>query len=77
MKKYISLIALLVGFNAFSQEAEESDFYKIITIPTPETMLLEVGGITTLPDGRVALATRRGDVWMVEDPYMRNSNLPS
>lgn len=77
MKRYILLTAMLFSLAASAQEAKESDYYKIITIPTPENILLEVGGMTTLPDGRLALTTRRGDVWLVEDPYMRNSNLPS
>lgn len=54
----------------------EDDYYPIITIPAPEGVLLEVGGLTTLPDGRVALSTRRGDVWVVENPYMSNGQVP-
>lgn len=77
MTRYIILIAMCLALSARAQQPKESDYYKIITIPTPENILLEVGGMTTLPDGRLALTTRRGDVWMVEDPYMRNSNLPS
>jgi cytochrome c551/c552 len=50
--------------------ARESEYYKIITLPVPEDILLEVGGLATLPDGRLALSTRRGDVWVVENPYM-------
>lgn len=45
----------------------EDDYYKIITVPTPEDILLEVGGLVTLPDGRIAVSTRRGDVWIVEN----------
>lgn len=53
----------------FSQESpSEEDFYKIVTPPVPEGILLEVGGMTTLPDGRLAVSTRRGDVWMIENP---------
>ncbi|MDQ3392974.1 MAG: hypothetical protein M3512_02480 [Bacteroidota bacterium] len=48
----------------------EGDYYKIITLPVPENILLEVGGIATMPDGNIALSTRRGDVWVVENPYM-------
>jgi cytochrome c551/c552/glucose/arabinose dehydrogenase len=47
---------------------EEDDYYPIVTLPVPENVLLEVGGMTTLPDGRLVLATRRGDVWLVENP---------
>ncbi|MBT1690672.1 c-type cytochrome [Dawidia soli] len=55
----------------------EDDYYKIITIPTPEGVLLEVGGVATLPDGRVALCTRRGDVWVIENAVMANGRVPS
>ncbi|HEX5172399.1 MAG TPA: c-type cytochrome [Cyclobacteriaceae bacterium] len=54
----------------------EDDYYKIITLPTPEDVLLEVGGVTTFPDGRIAVCTRRGDVWIVENPYMEDGDAP-
>lgn len=54
----------------------EDDYYKIITIPNPEGILLEVGGVATLPDGRIGLSTRRGDVWLVENPAMENGAGP-
>jgi cytochrome c551/c552/glucose/arabinose dehydrogenase len=57
--------------------AGEDDYYPIVTMPVPENVLLEVGGMTTLPDGRLVLATRRGDVWLIENPssYLNgNSN---
>ncbi|MBL0741504.1 DUF7133 domain-containing protein [Chryseolinea lacunae] len=64
----------LVAFSAFQVAAQstpqEEDYYKIITIPTPEGILLEVGGVATLPDGRIALSTRRGDVWVIENATM-------
>lgn len=73
MKKTIiyTIIASLFIFssNVIAQESpKEDDFYKIVTLPVPEGVLLEVGGITTLPNGSLALATRRGDVWIVENP---------
>jgi len=55
----------------------EDEYYKIITIPTPEGVLLEVGGVATLPDGRIAVSTRRGDVWTIENAAMENGSAPS
>ena len=55
---------------------QEDDYYKIITLPTPEGILLEVGGVATMPDGRLAVCTRRGDVWLVENPSMQNGTAP-
>jgi cytochrome c551/c552 len=46
----------------------EEDYYPIVTIAVPSNILVEVGGMATLPDGRLAVATRRGDVWMIENP---------
>ncbi len=46
----------------------EDDFYKIQTIRPPEGVLLEISGMATLPDGRLAVCTRRGEVWLVENP---------
>lgn len=49
----------------------EEDFFKILKVSAPEGTLLEVGGLTTLPNGDLAVATRRGDVWVVENPTSR------
>jgi len=79
-------IALLIGVfsiacsNVSAQHSKtptEDDYYKILTLPTPEGILLEVGGVATMPDGRIAVSTRRGDVWMVENPAMENGVSPT
>ncbi|MDX1639276.1 MAG: plastocyanin/azurin family copper-binding protein [Balneolaceae bacterium] len=46
----------------------ESDYYQIVDIPIPGDIELEVGGMDVLPDGRLAVCTRRGEVWIIEDP---------
>ncbi|MBO9573404.1 MAG: hypothetical protein J7497_14535, partial [Chitinophagaceae bacterium] len=52
-----------------AQEApKEQEYFRISGIPTPEGLILEVGGLTTLPNGDVAMATRRGDVYIIENP---------
>ena len=52
----------------------ESDYYSIADIPIPEGVSLEVGGMDMLPDGRLAVCTRRGEVWLIEDPYQENGD---
>jgi azurin/glucose/arabinose dehydrogenase len=56
--------------------AKESEFYRISTVAVPEGVVLEVGGLETMPDGRLAVATRRGDVWMIENPGSANGGQP-
>ena len=49
--------------------ASETDFYKILTFTPPPGQVLEAGGIEVLPDGKVAVGTRRGDVWLIDNAY--------
>ncbi|MEQ8583372.1 MAG: c-type cytochrome [Marinoscillum sp.] len=75
LKYHFTLVLTSLWISLVAQPKEE-DYYKIITMPVPEGILLEVGGVATLPDGRVALSTRRGDVWIVENPYLYDGELP-
>ena len=83
MKLYTSTIAATIGkyfifccfaifslpSSLFAQEAaKEEDFFKINKMRSPEGTLLEVGGLCTLPNGDLAVTTRRGDVFIVENP---------
>ena len=73
-KKFIPLflIAIGMGFSteilAQAESPKEEDYFKIIKVPAPEGVMLEVGGICTLPNGNLGVATRRGDVYIVENP---------
>jgi cytochrome c551/c552 len=70
--KYLSL-AFFITLKVLAQESpKEEDFYKIVTLPVPEGVLLEVGGVCMMPNGSLALATRRGDIWIVENPNSRS-----
>ncbi len=69
MKLSLTLCAVFSTLAATSllraAEPQESDFYKITTFTTPETTALEVSSIELLPGGKLALGTRRGEVWTV------------
>lgn len=56
-------------FTASSQETpKEEDFFKIQRVSTPEGIILEVGGLVTMPNGDLGISTRRGDIFIVENP---------
>jgi uncharacterized cupredoxin-like copper-binding protein len=55
----------------------EDDFYKLITLPIPEGVILEVGGMATLPDGSIAACTRRGEVWIISNPNISGNAKPT
>jgi cytochrome c551/c552 len=75
LQRFLPILFIFVQFNlSIAQETEvqvpvENDYYKIIKVPIPEGIILEVGGLAVLPDGSLAASTRRGDVWIIENPY--------
>lgn len=66
----LPILALLA---AAAAAQEESDYYRIDTAPIPDAIELEVSGLTSLPDGRPLVATRRGEVYIVENPWPGDS----
>ena len=44
------------------------DYYTITRVPLPKDVVLEVGGLAMLPNGRLAVSTRRGDIYTVSNP---------
>lgn len=75
----LTLLILFAGVSFVSAQQKiptEDDYYNIYTVPVPEGILLEIGGVATLPDGRIAVATRRGDVWVIENPYRQRGGTP-
>ncbi len=80
MKKLlITTLASLACISLYAQSKlkSEDDYYRIITIPIPDHVKLEVGGLAALPDGRLAASTRRGEVWMIGNPYMQGDGKPT
>lgn len=71
VKTYISILVFLLAGGMFAQE---SAYYSIETLPIPEGIVLEVGGMVFLPDGRLAVSTRRGEIWIVKDPYSKRAD---
>lgn len=77
IKLQLSILFIFVSMGAFGQKPSqktEQDFYEIKTLPIPKDLYLEVGGLATMPDGRLAVSTRRGEIWIVENPYQKNSH---
>ena len=63
----------IVSFGQINQ----SEYYKISKVPTPEGAVLEVGDFEFMADGRLAASSRRGDIYMFHDLiYGRTSRSP-
>jgi hypothetical protein len=50
----------------------ESDYYRLEALPIPPEAYLEVGGLEIMPDGKLAVSSRRGEIWMFDRPTAEN-----
>jgi azurin len=58
------------------ERTTEEDYYRLVSVPIPQGIVLEVGGLAAMPGGRMAVATRRGEVWVVNNAYALGAVLP-
>lgn len=49
-------------------QQKEAKHYRISKVPVPSGVVLEVGGLAFDDKGRLGVSTRRGDVWLIENP---------
>ena len=64
--RWRSLIAsMLLGASSIFA-GEEQDYYPIETIAIPTGLQFEVSGLAAMPDGRMAAALRKGEVWLFD-----------
>ncbi len=51
---------------------DENDYYTVEQFPVPPGSRLEIGGMGFLPGGELAVSTRRGQVWILENPEVED-----
>jgi hypothetical protein len=48
---------------------EEAKYYPVVNIPIPPGVPMHPGGFEILPDGRLAVGTRRGDIYLIKGAF--------
>lgn len=67
MKTTLFLISILwMGALSAADAPKEEDYYPITKIPIPDGVSLEASGLEMLPGGKLAVCTRRGDIFTIE-----------
>ena len=62
------LLFLLAALPVLADD-RQPEFYLREEIPTPPGEVMELGSIAIMPDKKVAVSSRRGDVWVCEGAY--------
>ncbi|WP_139959465.1 plastocyanin/azurin family copper-binding protein [Flavicella sediminum] len=74
--KITNFFIILISITAIAQkkttiDLEESAYYKIVDVPIPKNIQLEVGGLAITDDNKLGVSTRRGEVWLIDKPYSK------
>jgi glucose/arabinose dehydrogenase len=68
----LSMVAVVLVSASVASAADpaptEDTYSKISTFTVPEGVVLEAGAIEMMPDGKLAVSSRRGEIWMVSNP---------
>jgi glucose/arabinose dehydrogenase len=67
----LATVALSAPPESVSNTAEAAH-YRIVTLPIPKDIVLEVGGLAARADGKLLACTRRGEVWLISNPNTDN-----
>ena len=80
----LAVLICWMSLVAPARTAEENDYYRLVSVavaetssssraknwkPAPDGLALEVSGLAVLDDRRVAVAIRKGEVWILEGVY--------
>jgi len=65
---WLVLLSLAFGLAA-GQTVRGADAYGCVALEHPADLTLEAGGLARMPGGKLAVATRRGEVWIAANPY--------
>ena len=67
----LSIATLLLPEGLYGADASlaESRYYEIVTVPIPAGIVLEAGALQVMPNGRLAVSTRIGDIYMIDGAF--------
>jgi glucose/arabinose dehydrogenase len=68
LRYFVPVSLLTIG----SAIAAQEDYYIREVIPTPPDEVMELGSLALLPDKKVAVGSRRGDIWICTGAYDRD-----
>jgi glucose/arabinose dehydrogenase len=79
--RIVRVLTVLFALNTFvmahaqksrSKADAENEYYKLLSFEIPSGEVLEPGAFEPMPDGKMAVGTRRGEIWLIENPYAKD-----
>jgi glucose/arabinose dehydrogenase len=55
-------------------EEREREYYRVVNVPTPKGKVVEAGAFELLPNGKLAIGTRHGDIYTIDGIDVKKPN---
>lgn len=68
MKRIIAIMTV-IALGPVASALPPEGYYRREVIPMPREEVIEIGSIALLPDRKLAVSSRRGEIWIVEGAY--------
>jgi glucose/arabinose dehydrogenase len=69
LRRFVQLCVALIGSAQICFAEEKApDSYTITPYAIPDGIKLEASGLAVMPDGKLAVSSRRGEVWILDHP---------
>ncbi|MFI4875375.1 MAG: hypothetical protein ACIALR_08565 [Blastopirellula sp. JB062] len=66
------LTTALSAATVWAEPPQQSDYYQITPFEIPADIVLEAGALEFMPNGDLAVSTRRGDIYRVTNPHAQD-----
>ena len=74
-RRFLLVLTIIAFLNSNLPGQTKSDYYHIEAVNIPEDISLEVGGLAFDNNGNLGVTTRRGELWLIQNPAVQNPNL--
>ena len=64
--------SIISAFSCLTAAADPTDYYLRERIPLPQGEIMELGSIALMPEKKIAVTTRRGEVWICSGAYEKD-----
>ncbi len=67
--RLLLVLSLMAPSGADETKPSEEDYYPITRFEVPEGEVIEASSFQLMPNGEMAVASRRGEIWMIREPF--------
>ena len=70
----VVVLSAATALPAQDKPVTEDDYYRLLTFTVPKGVVLEAGAFAFMPDNKVVVSSRRGEIYLIENAYSKDAS---